>query len=78
MPLLMLNVVAVPDVGVSVIAVGTTLKLMSPRFAGGVSATMTKLTLAVPPPPPPPAPLGTPLHEPNERHATRTGNRKAL
>ena len=48
MPLLMLKVVAVPVEGVNVMAVGTTLKLTSPRVAGGVSATRTKLTSAVP------------------------------
>src|SRR5580700_12235367 len=53
----MLNVVAVPVEGVKVIEVGTTLRLTSPRFAGGVSATRTKLTFAVVvPPPPPPVP----------------------
>jgi hypothetical protein len=40
---------------------------------------MIKLTLAVfPPPPPPPAPLGTPLQEPKEMHATRARKRKSL
>src|SRR5580658_697125 len=53
----MLNVVAVPVEGVKVFEVGTTLRLTSPRFAGGVSATRTKLTFAVVvPPPPPPVP----------------------
>ena len=44
----MLKVVAVPVEGVNVTEVGTTLRLTSPRLAGGVSATRTKLTLAVP------------------------------
>jgi len=78
-PLLMLKVVAVPVEGVRVMAVGTTLKLMSPKVAGGVSETRTKLTLAVPPQLPlQPLPLGRPLHEPKKTHATRIRKGKAL
>src|SRR5580700_6691272 len=59
----MLKVVAVPVEGVNVMEVGTTLRLTSPRLAGGVSATRTKLTLAVvvPPPPVPPPPPTVPV-----------------
>ena len=71
------KVVAVPVEGVKTMEVGTTLKLMSPKVDGGVSATMTKLTLAVLPPPPP-FPLGRPLHESKTRHATRLRKTKDL
>lgn len=68
--------VAVPVVGVNVIAVGVTLKLTSPNVAGGVSEIMTRLTFAVPPPPP--VPWGRPLQEPKKTHATRIRKGKAL
>jgi len=74
----MLKVVAVPVVGVKVTAVGTILKLTSPKVAGGVSETRTKLTLAVLVPPPPLFPCGRPLQEPKEIEATRIRKRKAL
>ena len=77
---MILSVVAFPVAGVKVMALGTTLKLISPRVAGGVSETRTKLTVAVepPPPPPPPVPLGRPLQEPKKTHATRIRKGKAL
>ena len=76
---MILSVVVVPVAGVKVMALGTTLKLMSPRVAGGVSETRTKLTFAVePPPPPPPVPLGRPLQELKKTHATRIRKGKAL
>ena len=77
MPLLMLNVVAVPVDGVKVIEVGTTSKLKSPIVAGGVSETKTRLTLAVPPLPPP-LPLGKPLQEATARHDTTHRKTKDL
>src|SRR5579864_3252302 len=84
LPLLGVKFVLVPVEEVRVIPLMVTLKLTSPRFAGGVSATRTRLTLAVPlpppppPPPPPPLPLGRPLQAPKGMHTTRIRKRKAL
>jgi hypothetical protein len=73
---LMLKVVAVPVEGVNVMAVGTTLKLTSPRLAGGVPATRTKLTLAVPPPSP--LPLGRLWHPERSTAVAKVAERKDL
>src|SRR5579872_2522082 len=82
LPLLGVKFVLVPVEEVRVMPLMVTLKLTSPRFAGGVSATRTRLTLAVPlpppPPPPPPLPLGKPLQAPKGMHTTRIRKRKAL
>ena len=72
----MLKVVAVPVAGVNVMAVGTTLRLTSPRLAGGVPATRTKLTLAVPPPSP--LPLGRLWHPESSTAVAKVAERKDL
>ena len=73
------SVVVFPVAGVKVTALGTTLKLISPKVAGGVSETKTKLTLTVLlHPTVQTVPLGRPLHEPRKTHATRIRKGKAL
>jgi hypothetical protein len=51
------RVCAVPVAGVRVMPEMVTLKERIDGFAGKVSATRVKLTVALPPPPPPPPPV---------------------
>lgn len=74
------RVEVVPVEEVSTTELIATLKLIIPMFAGRVSETRTRLTLAVvlPPPPPPPAPCGRPLHEVRARTAANAARKEAL
>src|SRR5256885_10256094 len=66
------RVVVVPVEEVRVIPVTTTLKLSSEGLAGGVSATIVRLTLAVPPPQLlVHGPLGTPLQEAKKKNEVK-------
>jgi hypothetical protein len=56
LPVLRVDVVPVDDVRTTELM--ASLRLMIPIFAGRVSETRTRLTLAVVVPPPPPPPLG--------------------
>lgn len=78
-PRLRVDIAPVEEVNTTELMV--TLKLIIPIFAGRVSETRVRLTLAVVPVPqllPQPLPLGRPLQEARERHATRVRKRKAL
>ena len=75
------RVSAVPLVGVSTTLLTETLKDRIDGFAGKVSATRVKLTVAVPPPPPPPPPppFGRcRVQEEEARAEARTRNNQAL
>ena len=77
LPVLRVDVVPVDEVNTTELM--ASLRLIIPMFAGRVSETSTRLTLAVlPPPPPPPAPLGRPLQEVKDKTAAKAARIEAL